>query len=194
MLNQELGQQILAILFAAREPVELTQLIEVFGDLPALELQQAAETVMAEFNSSQKAVELRKVGGGFRITTRPEHHEMIRRYLQTKPSARLSQAALETLSVIAYKQPITLPEIMEIRGIKGTSTIRTLLEKKLIEIRGRKKVVGRPILYGTTQEFLVKFGLNDLTELPSLEEFEELYAADDTDSAAETVQDGLFES
>jgi len=194
MLSKELGQQILAILFAAREPVELGQLVEVFGDLPAQELQQAAETVMSEFNSCQKAVELRKVAGGFRITTRPEHHEMIRRYLQTKPSARLSHAALETLSVIAYKQPITLPEIMEIRGIKGTSTIRTLLEKKLIEIRGRKKVVGRPILYGTTQDFLVKFGLNDLTELPSLEEFEELYSADEAVSATEIVQEGLFES
>ena len=108
----------------------------------------------------------------------------------------LSQAALETLSVIAYKQPITLPEIMEIRGIKGTSTIKTLLEKKLIEIRGRKKVVGRPILYGTTQDFLIKFGLNDLSELPSLEEFEELYSPDDEESALVSngsVKRGLFE-
>ncbi len=183
MLNEALKQQILAILFAAREPVELGQLVEVFEARSLEELQQLTDSVMSEFNSVQGAVEVRKVAGGYRLTTRPEHHEVIRRYLQTKPSARLSQAALETLSVIAYKQPITLPEIMEIRGIKGTSTIKTLLEKKLIEIRGRKKVVGRPILYGTTQEFLIKFGLNDLTELPSLEEFEELYSPDDEEPA-----------
>jgi len=183
MLNEALKQEILAILFAAREPVELAQLVEVFETLSLEELQQVTDSVMSEFNSVQGAVEVRKVAGGYRLTTRPEHHEVIRRYLQTKPSARLSQAALETLSVIAYKQPVTLPEVMEIRGIKGTSTIKTLLEKKLIEIRGRKKVVGRPILYGTTQEFLIKFGLNDLTELPSLEEFEELYSPDDEEPA-----------
>jgi segregation and condensation protein B len=176
MLNAEAKQQVFAILFAAREPVELAQLLEVFDKPPIEELKELVEQVMLDFNSVQQAVEIRQIAGGYRITTRPEHHEVIRKYLQTKPSARLSQAALETLSVIAYKQPITLPEIMEIRGIKGTSTIKTLLEKKLIEIRGRKKVVGRPILYGTTQDFLVKFGLNDLSELPSLEEFEELYS------------------
>ena len=179
MLNYDLKQQILAILFAAQEPVEMPQLAAVFEDLPSDELEGGINEVVTEFNSAQGAVVIRKVAGGYRMTTRPEHHEAIRQYLQTKPSARLSQAALETLSVIAYKQPITLPEIMEIRGIKGTSTIKTLLEKKLIEIRGRKKVVGRPILYGTTMEFLVKFGLADLSELPSLEEFEELFSPDE---------------
>jgi len=187
MLSRELKQEILAILFAAREPVELVQLTEIFEDFPLEALQKSAEELLLEFNSVQTAVELRRVAGGYRLTTRPEYHEVIRRYLRTKPSARLSQAALETLSVIAYKQPITLPEIMEIRGIKGTSTIKTLLEKKLIEIRGRKKVVGRPILYGTTQEFLIKFGLNDLTELPSLEEFEELYSSSDEEALQETL-------
>jgi len=183
MLTRNLKQQLLAILFAAREPVELNDLVEVFDGFPLEQLQQLIEELMSEFNSIQEAVELRKVAGGFRLTTRPEYHEVIGRYLKTKPSARLSQAALETLSVIAYRQPITLPEIMEIRGIKGTSTIKTLLEKKLIEVRGRKKVVGRPILYGTSQDFLIKFGLNDLSELPSLEEFEELYSPDDEGSA-----------
>ncbi len=114
------------------------------------------------------------MAGGYRITTRPQYHEAVRAYLRTRPSAKLSMAALETLAVIAYKQPVTLPEIMEIRGIKGTSTIRTLLEKKLIQTRGRKKVVGRPMMYGTTKEFLIHFGLNDLSELPTLKELEEL--------------------
>jgi segregation and condensation protein B len=178
MLGDQLSWQILAILFAAKEPVALVQFQEVFPDVPVETLQQSIDRAIEHFNSVQDSVEIRRVAGGCRMTTRPQHHEVIRQYLKTKPSARLSHAALETLSIIAYRQPITLPEIMEIRGIKGTSTIGTLLEKRLIEIRGRRKVVGRPILYGTTRDFLVNFGLNDLSELPSLEEFEELYSGE----------------
>jgi segregation and condensation protein B len=177
MLKGRVQTELLAILFTAREPVTLAEFSEVFSDLSPEEISEALGVLSSEFNSLQEAVEIRSVAGGYRITTRPENHEVIREYLKTKPSAKLSQASLETLSVIAYKQPVTLPEILEIRGVKGTSTIRTLLEKKLIEMRGRKKIVGRPIMYGTTQEFLVRFGLNDLSELPSLEEFEELYSA-----------------
>ncbi|HXK59269.1 MAG TPA: SMC-Scp complex subunit ScpB [Acidobacteriota bacterium] len=178
MLKDEFGSQILAILFAAPEPVTLEQLEQVYPDVPPDELVDRVGRVMESFNAIQGAVEIRSVARGYRLTTRPEHHEIVRSYLKTRPSARLSLAALETLAVIAYKQPITLPEIMEIRGIKGTSTIRTLLEKKLIQTKGRKKVVGRPILYGTTKEFLVHFGLNDLSELPTLTELEELLGQD----------------
>lgn len=178
MLKGELQNQILAILFATQEPVTPDSLLGVFSEFEPDVVTTALETVVKEFNSSQDALEIRKLAGGYRISTRPENHDVIRRYLRTKPSAKLSTAALETLAVIAYKQPITFPEIMEIRGVKGTSTIRTLLEKKLIEIRGRKRVVGRPILYGTTQDFLIHFGLDDLSELPSLDEFEELYEAE----------------
>lgn len=176
MLKGTVKNELLAILFTAREPVTTSELSEVFPDLTPEEISEGLKLLSAEFNSLQEAVEIRNVAGGYRLTTRPEHHEAIRQYLKTQPSAKLSQAALETLSVIAYKQPVTLPEILEIRGVKGTSTIRTLLEKKLIEMRGRKKIVGRPIMYGTTQEFLLRFGLSDLSELPSLEEFEELYS------------------
>ena len=178
MLKGELPNQLLAILFSATKPVTVRQLVEVFPDINDEALDKALEKLLENFNRLQSAVEIRHVAGGFRITTRPDRHEVIREYLKTKPSAKLSHAALETLAVIAYKQPITLPEIMDVRGIKGTSTIKTLLEKKLIEIRGRKKVVGRPILYGTTQDFLIHFGLSDLSELPSLEEFEELVAGE----------------
>jgi segregation and condensation protein B len=132
------------------------------------------EEVVSEFNEFHKGMEIREVAGGYKVSTKPEHHEWVRQYLRIKPSAKLSLAALETLAVIAYKQPVTLPEILEIRGIKSTSAIKTLLDKKLIETRGRKKVVGRPILYGTSKEFLVHFGLKDLSELPTLEEFTEL--------------------
>jgi len=181
MLKGELENQVLAILFAAKEPVTREALAMVLGELEEGELDRAVSALLYEFNSAQKALQIREIAGGYRITTRPEYHEVVRAYLKTRPSAKLSQAALETLAVIAYKQPITLPEIMEIRGIKGTSTIQTLLEKRLIEIRGRKKVVGKPILYGTTRDFLIRFGLNDLSELPSLEEFEELAGSVSTD-------------
>jgi segregation and condensation protein B len=174
MLNDELPSRILAILFAAPEPVTLEQMAQVFPDQDPDGLAQLIEELAAAFNAAQGAVEIRRIAGGWRISTRPQHHECIREYLKTRPGSRLTPAALETLAVIAYKQPVTLPEIMEIRGVKGSTTIRTLLEKKLIEPKGRKQVVGRPILYGTTQEFLIRFGLNDLSELPSLSEFEEL--------------------
>ncbi len=176
MLNSDLPAQLLAILFASTEPVGLAELREVYPELEEAQLTEALGDLCRDFNRQVAALEIREVGGGYRITTRPEYHDIVRAYLKTRPSAKLSLAALETLAVIAYKQPITLPEIMDIRGIKNTSTIRTLLEKKLIETRGRKKVVGRPILYGTTKDFLVHFGLKNLSELPTLEEFEEILA------------------
>ena len=178
MLNDSFANALLAILFAASEPVTAGQVTAVFPDQEAAALEDRLQSLARDFNAFQAALEIRKVAGGYQITTRPERHEVIREYLKTRPSAKLSPAALETLAVIAYKQPITMPEILEIRGIKGSSTIKTLLEKKLIEIRGRKKVVGRPIMYGTTREFLIHFGLSELSELPSLEEFEELVNAD----------------
>ena len=174
MLREELGNQLLAILFAAEGPVTTAQLGEVFTDLPEAELAGTLNHLCEGFQELIPSMEVRKVAGGYRITTKPEYHQIVRSYLKTRPAAKLSLAALETLAVIAYKQPITLPEIMEIRGIKNTSTIQTLLEKRLIEIRGRRKVIGRPIMYGTTREFLLHFGLSDLKDLPTLEEFQEL--------------------
>jgi segregation and condensation protein B len=178
MLKGDLANQLLAILFVAADPVTPRQLQGIFPDLDESSIERELDRVMETFNGLQEAIEIRRVAGGYRMSSRPDRHEAIREYLKSKPSAKLSQAALETLAVVAYKQPVTLPEIMEIRAVKGSSTIKTLLEKRLIEIRGRKKVVGRPILYGTTQEFLIHFGLNELSELPSLEEFEELLAAE----------------
>jgi len=179
MLSNGIHTKILAILFAAKDPVTLSQLQEIYEGVPPEELTEAVDRLAAEFNGLQQAVEIRQVAGGYRLSTRPEFHEDIRAYLKTRPSAKLSLPALETLAVIAYKQPITLPEIMEIRGVKGTSTIKTLLEKKLIETRGRRMVVGRPVMYGTTKEFVVQFGLNDLSELPTLEEMEDILSQKD---------------
>ncbi len=174
MLDEPIHHRLLAILFASPDPVTITQLAAVFTDVPTDQLRTSLEKLAVEFSAIQSAVEIRPMAGGYRMTTRPEHHEVIREYLKTKPSSKLSLAALETLAVIAYRQPVTLPEISEIRGVRGYTTIRNLLEKKLVETRGRKKTVGRPIQYGTTREFLVHFGLNDLSELPTLKELDEL--------------------
>jgi len=121
-------------------------------------------------------LQLREIAGGWQIATRPEYHEHIRAYLKSKPSAKLSLAALETLAVIAYKQPVTVPEILDIRGVQSPSAIKTLLDKRLIVARGRKETVGRPMMYGTSKEFLIQFGLRDLSELPSIEDFQDLAA------------------
>ncbi len=174
MEPNELQAVLEAIIYVADDPVKLEQLKEVFpGEEPA-KLEQALTNLLIEFNSRPGGMLIREMAGGYRMTTRPEHHEYIREYLKTKPSAKLSMAALETLAVIAYKQPVTLAEILSIRGKKSTTALQTLLEKKLVTILGRKQVVGRPILYGTSKEFLLHFGLRDLSELPTLEEFAQM--------------------
>jgi segregation and condensation protein B len=143
------------------------------------------EELMAEFNREDHGIEIRQVAGGYRMSTKPEHHDIVRAFAKSlKPPIRLSLQALETLAVIAYKQPVTVPEISEIRGVDAAGVIGTLLERKLITTAGRKAVVGRPMLYKTTKDFLLRFGLKDLNELPSLEEFEKL--------AAGEMQDELY--
>lgn len=143
------------------------------------------EELMAEFNREDHGIEIREVAGGYRMSTKPEHHDVVRAFSRSlKPPVRLSLQALETLAVIAYKQPVTVPEISEIRGVDASAVMGTLLERKLITTAGRKAVVGRPMLYRTTRDFLLRFGLKDLSELPSLEEFEKL--------AAGEMQDELY--
>ena len=171
---EELQPILEAIIYAADDPVRPEQLKEIFPDESYDKIETALQKLAEEFNARSGGMCIREIAGGFRMTTRPEHHEHVRAYLKTKPGAKLSMAALETLAVIAYKQPVTLAEILAIRGKKSTTALHTLLEKKLVVITGRKQVVGRPILYGTSKEFLVHFGLKDLTELPTLEEFAQM--------------------
>ncbi|MGC2695271.1 MAG: SMC-Scp complex subunit ScpB [Candidatus Angelobacter sp.] len=143
------------------------------------------EELIADYNNPDHGIEIREVASGYRMSTKPEHHDVVRGFSKSlKPPIRLSLQALETLAVIAYKQPVTVPEISEIRGVDAAGVIGTLLERKLITTAGRKAVVGRPMLYKTTKDFLLRFGLRDITELPSLEEFEKL--------AAGEMQDELF--
>ncbi len=133
------------------------------------------DELTAEYAAADRGMEIRQVAGGYRMATKPEHHDVVVTFAKSlKPPIRLSLQALETLSVIAYKQPVTVPEISEIRGVDSSGVIATLLDRKLITTAGRKQVIGRPILYKTTKEFLLRFGLNDVSELPSMEEFEKL--------------------
>ncbi len=163
-----------AIIYVAEDPVKPEKLQELIPEFSLDQIESALADLSEEFNSRPGGMMIRNVAGGYRMTTRPEHHEYIRAYLKSRPSAKLSLAALETLAVIAYRQPVTLAEILAIRGKKSTTALQTLLEKKLVAIVGRKPVVGRPILYGTSKEFLLHFGLKDLSELPTLEEFAQM--------------------
>ena len=144
-------------------------------EIPPHELARALEELIEQYRDAKHGIEIREVAEGLRFSTKPEHHEILKKFIKSQiPPTRLSLAALETLAVIAYRQPVTIPEIQEIRGVHATGVIKTLLDKKFIATAGRKEVIGRPILYKTTREFLIHFGLKDLNELPSMEEFEEL--------------------
>ncbi|MEJ7617014.1 MAG: SMC-Scp complex subunit ScpB [Pyrinomonadaceae bacterium] len=169
----EMMSVIEALIFVSEEPLSTKMIADVLKEDRGW-IAMAIEELSKEFNERNSGLMMREVAGGWQIATRPEHHEHVRAFLRSRPSAKLSLAALETLAVIAYKQPITVPEILDIRGVQSSSAISTLLNKRLIIPKGRKETVGRPIMYGTSKDFLLQFGLKDLTELPSMEDFEDL--------------------
>lgn len=184
-----LKAQVEAIVYAAETPVTLEQITQltkasVLAEDASLDdaavksrVRSVLEELVADYSSPDRGIEVRQVAGGYRISTKPEQHDSVRAFAKSlKPPMRLSLPALETLAVIAYKQPVTVPEISEIRGVDSSGVIATLLDRKLITTAGRKAVIGRPILYKTTKEFLMRFGLKDVGELPSMEEFEKLVA------------------
>jgi len=183
-----LKAQLEAIIYAAETPITLEQMIELVKEAVVAEgaaddaeiksrVRSGVEELVGEYGGRDHGIEIRQVAGGYRMSTKPEQHEVVRAFAKTlKPPIRLSLPALETLAVIAYKQPVTVPEINEIRGVDSGGVIGTLLDRKLITTGGRKQVIGRPILYKTTKEFLMRFGLKDVNELPSMEEFEKLVA------------------
>jgi segregation and condensation protein B len=162
-----------ALIFVSEEPLSSKTIADVLKEDREV-IDKAIAELEREFNGRNGGLQLREVAGGWQFATRAEHHEHVRAFLKSRPSAKLSIASLETLAVIAYKQPVTVPEILEIRGVQSPSSIKTLLDKKLIVAKGRKDTVGRPMLYGTSKEFLMQFGLKDLTELPSVEDFQDL--------------------
>ncbi|MFN7997080.1 MAG: SMC-Scp complex subunit ScpB [Bryobacteraceae bacterium] len=163
-----------AIVYVTEEPLSLAQISAALAQ-PRELVSRLLDELVAEFDKREHGVTIREVAGGYKMTTKPEHHETVRNFVKSlKPPLKLSLPALETLAVIAYKQPVTAPEIMEIRGVQGAGVLKTLVDRKLIAPAGRKNVIGKPILYKTTKEFLVQFGLKDLAELPSLKEFEDI--------------------
>jgi len=177
MTPEEMQAALEAIIYAADEPATLDQIANALG-VEKPEARAALDLLVASYATDQRGIEVRKVAGGWRFYTKPQHHEVVRKFIKSlQPPLRLTMPALETLAVIAYKQPITVPEINEIRGVHVGGVIKTLLEKRLITTAGRKEVIGRPILYRTSKQFLMRFGLSDLDELPSLKEFEQLAQA-----------------
>ena len=186
--SMSLKAQLEAIIYAAETPITLEQITALVKDSVVAdgvsdeaEVKSRVRSSLAElvgsYDSADHGIEIREVAGGYRMSTKPEQHEVVRSFAKSlKPPIRLSLPALETLAVIAYKQPVTVPEINDIRGVDSGGVIGTLLDRKLITTGGRKQVIGRPILYKTTKEFLMRFGLKDVNELPSMEEFEKLVA------------------
>ena len=183
-----LKAQLEAIIYAAETPITTEHMVQLVKESAIADgaadeaevksrVRAALEELAADYSGPDHGIEIRQVAGGYRMSTKPEQHEMVRSFAKSlKPPVRLSLPALETLAVIAYKQPATVPEISEIRGVDSGGVIATLLDRKLITTAGRKQVIGRPILYKTTKEFLMRFGLKDVNELPSMEEFEKLVA------------------
>ncbi len=177
MTSIELKSALEAIIYVADEPATLEQLASVLAEEKHV-VRAALDELVASYASDERGVEIRAVAGGYRVYTKPQHHDLVRRFVKSlRPPLRLTMPALETLAVIAYKQPVTQPEIQEIRGVNCAGVIETLLEKRLITTAGRKQVIGRPILYRTSKDFLMRFGLGDVDELPSLKEFEALARA-----------------
>jgi segregation and condensation protein B len=173
----ELKGALEAIIYAADEPATLDQIANAVGEEKAT-VRAALDEMIAAYASEDRGMEIRGVAGGYKFYTKPQHHEVVRRFIKSlRPPLRLTMPALETLAVIAYRQPVTGPEIQEIRGVNVSGVIKTLLEKRLIVTAGRKPVMGRPIMYRSSKEFLMRFGLSDLEELPSLKEFEQLARA-----------------
>lgn len=174
MEQNELRAALEAILFVSGDPVKVDDLAESFPGVSKDELSQRLEEVRRNLDEHVAGFMLEVAAGGWRLTTRPEHDGVLKKYFARKGENRMSLAALETLAIIGYRQPITAPEVSEIRGVNSTAVIRTLLERRMVRVAGRKNVVGSPFLYRTTKEFLVHFGLNDLRDLPRLEEFGDL--------------------
>lgn len=178
-MNEEGLRPILeALIYLAEEPVTVASMIELLGEENEAAIRQTLADLRRRYASPEHGIEIKEIAGGYRMGTKPEHHAWVRKFLKYQtPPIRLSLPALETLAVIAYRQPVTLPEIQEIRGVNAAAVMKTLVEKRLVTTGGRKNVVGRPILYKTTRDFLLQFGLKNLEELPSLDEYQELAQA-----------------
>jgi segregation and condensation protein B len=204
MTETELKPIIEALIYVAEEPITETTLVTLLGREHRDGIRTVITNLIEQYQNSDHGVEIKEIANGYKMATKAEHHEWVRKYVRHQtPPTKLSLAALETLAVIAYRQPVTVPEIQEVRGVNAVGVLKTLIDKALVTTAGRKNVIGRPILYKTTKEFLVQFGLKNLDELPSLEEFEELTQSALADNLADasgltqaetTPQESLNES
>lgn len=175
----EIEAAIEAILFVTSRPLPRDKVVEIFGQRDRAKAQQALDAVLERYaGAPARGVFAERVAGGVRLATRPELNSYLRKMFEITGRNRLSMPALETLAIVAYRQPITAPEIQELRGVNSKGVLTTLLEHRLVRLAGRKQVVGKPFLYRTTREFLAHFGLDNLDELPPLEEFEEMLGMD----------------
>ena len=184
--RSEIEAALEAILFVTSEPVPRQRLLQVFPDDEREVVEVALSTVLDRYRGGAgQGVVAEDVAGGVRLVTSPDLHGYLRRFFVVSGHNRMSMAALETLAIIAYRQPITAPEIQELRGVSPVGVLRTLLNRHLIRIAGRKQVVGKPFLYATSRDFLVHFGLNELSDLPPLEEFEEMLQVEGLDGGSD---------
>ena len=184
-MSDQLKPIIEALVFASPEPLTLKTLFKLLEDEPQEEVEAALAAVQADYDRPG-GLQLVKVAGGIQIVTRPELHEWVRRLFHERSTQKLTVQSLETLAVVAYRQPVTAPEVSEIRGVNTSGVLSTLIERRLIKVVGRKKVIGRPFLYATTQEFLIRFGLSDLKDLPNVEDMAEAFGLEIAGSLAET--------
>lgn len=166
-----------AVIFASDEPVNPKEIAEAFGGIEEAAVEEAIRRLADGHAGSESGLRVERVAGGYRLATRPEVGAWVRQFMRRRNRARLSPPALETLAIVAYRQPVTVPEIQAIRGKDPTAALKNLVEKRLVRILGKKKVVGSPLLYGTSKQFLVHFGLDSLNDLPSIEEFDEFIGA-----------------
>ncbi|OIO74111.1 MAG: SMC-Scp complex subunit ScpB [Elusimicrobia bacterium CG1_02_37_114] len=188
LTKQELKKSIEALLFITDKPISLDKFEEIFEGATKEQLMEIIDELKKEYVERDSAIGVREIANGFQFATKSDYSPWVRKLLKDRITLKLSTSALETLAIVAYKQPITRAEIEEIRGVEIVSVLETLLERRLIRIVGRKETVGRPLLYGTTQDFLRYFGLRNLVELPSLEEFTPAEAAETEETESNTEE------
>jgi len=179
MEKGEIKAIIEALLCLSSEPISLEQMANVIDEVGKKSIKEALDELINDYNGDSRGVRVVEIAGGVQLATRPQYNRWIKKHFVLSSKTKLTLPALETLAIIAYQQPITNPEISAIRGVDSTGVLKTLLEKRLIRIKGRKKVVGRPLIYVTSREFLIHFGLKNLSELPTLEEFEQIITAEE---------------
>jgi segregation and condensation protein B len=198
LTSEEIKSVLEALIYVSEEPLKQEEILATFPEEEEATVRRSLDELILEYSALPRGIRIVQVAGGYRMQTRPEHDSWIRALYRQRNRVRLSRAALETLAIIAYRQPVTGPEIQSLRGTHPMGVLQTLLERRLIRTLGRKKVVGKPILYGTTDEFLIHFGLNSLTDLPSLEDFPGIAPAEPSEDTATLegtdTQEGMLSS